>query len=158
MNPIAALQVLLERAEQERDNARAALRQAETMVERAQAQSRQLEQYRGDYDQRWTRQFRTQGTPELLHCRQSFGERLDLAIGQQQAEVRNLGNRVQRASELLLERERRVAAVRKLIERRQQELRLQAERRDQRQTDEAAQRAHTARAAHPRRDTAGLQG
>lgn len=148
MNSIALLQQLLQRAESDRDTAIAVLRQAEQMVERAEAQARQLNDYRSEYDARWTERFRQSGTPELLHCHRGFGNRLDQAIRYQQNDAQNLGNRVQQAREVLLAREQRVAAVRKLIERRQTELGRLAERRDQRATDEAAQRAALSR-PHP---------
>ncbi len=141
MNSILMLQTLLQRAEAERDTAQAVLRQVEGLVQQAQQQARQLLDYRSDYDQRWTARFRESGTPELLHCHRGFGQRLDHAIGHQQTNTSHLGNRLQQARNVLLAREQRVAAVRKLIERRQAELQKIAARHDQRNTDEAAQRA-----------------
>ncbi len=142
MNSILMLQTLLLRAEAERDTARAALRQVEDLVQQAESQTRQLRDYRLDYDQRWTARFRESGTTALLHCHRGFGQRLDHAIDHQQVNTQHLGNRLQRARDALLAREQRVAAVRKLIERRQAELQKIAARRDQHATDEAAQRAH----------------
>lgn len=141
MNSLSALNLLLQRAEQERDKALAVLRQVESQVQRAQAQTQQLENYRGEYDERWTAHFRTSAGPELLHHRREFGQRLDQAITHQLGEVRSLDNRLQLARDTLLERERRVASVRKLIERRTAELRRMADRHEQRSIDEAAQRA-----------------
>jgi flagellar FliJ protein len=148
MNSIALLQTLLQRAEAERDNALAALRQAEALVQQAEQQAQQLQGYRSEYDQRWTARFQESGTTELLHCHRGFGQRLDHAITMQQTNTRQLGNRVQQARDTLLARELRVAGVRKLIERRQAELAKIAARRDQRQTDETAQRA-SANRVHP---------
>lgn len=147
MNSLLLLRTLLQRAEAERDTALAALRQVEALVQQAEQQARQLHEYRQDYDQRWTERFRESGTTELLHCHRGFGQRLDHAIGHQQVNSHHLGNRLRLAREGLLAREQRVAAVRKLIERRQAELLQIAARRDQRTTDEAAQRA--AAGAHP---------
>ena len=147
MNSLLLLRTLLQRAEAERDTALAALRQVEALVQQAEQQARQLHEYRQDYDQRWTERFRESGTTELLHCHRGFGQRLDHAIGHQQVNSHHLGNRLRLARELLLAREQRVAAVRKLTERRQAELLQIAARRDQRTTDEAAQRA--AAGAHP---------
>jgi flagellar FliJ protein len=148
MNSIAMLQTLLQRAEADRDTALGVLRQAEALVQQAEAQARQLNDYRSEYDLRWTDRFRQSGTPELLHCRRGFGQRLDQAIAHQHTNTHQLGNRVQQAREVLLAREQRVAAVRKLIERRRAELLKIAARRDQRHTDEAAQRASSGR-SHP---------
>jgi len=147
MNSILMLQTLLQRAEAERDTAQTVLRQVEGMIQQAEQQARQLLDYRSDYDQRWTARFRESGTPELLHCHRGFGQRLDQAIGHQQTNTSHLGNRLQLARDLLLAREQRVAAVRKLIERRQGELQKIAARRDQHSTDEAAQRATSATSA-----------
>ena len=141
MNSILMLQTLLQRAEAERDTALAVLRQVEGLVQQAELQARQLLDYRSDYDQRWTTRFRESGTTVLLHCHRGFGQRLDHAIGHQQTNTQQLGNRLKQAREVLVAREQRVAAVRKLIERRQAELQQMAARRDQRSTDEAAQRA-----------------
>ena len=150
LNSIALLQTLLQRAEADRDTAAAVLRQAEALVQQAELQARQLHDYRGEYDQRWTARFRESGTTALLHCHRGFGQRLDQALNHQQVNSQHLGNRVQQARSVLLAREQRVAAVRKLIERRQAELRKIANRRDQRNTDEAAQRATSAsRGTHP---------
>ena len=144
MNSITLLRTLLQRAEADRDTAAAVLRQAENLVQQAELQARQLQDYRGEYDQRWTARFRESGTRELLHCHRGFGQRLDQAITHQQVNTQHLGNRVLQARTVLLAREQRVAAVRKLIERRQAELLKIAHQRDQRNTDEAAQRTASA--------------
>ena len=150
LNSILMLQTLLQRAEAERDTALAVLRQVEGLVQQAELQARQLLDYRGDYDQRWTTRFCESGTTVLLHCHRSFGQRLDQAIDHQQTNTQQLGNRLKQARELLAVREQRAAAVRKLIERRQAELQKMDARRDQRSTDEAAQRAAGASGrAHP---------
>ena len=150
MNSIALLQTLLQRAEAERDTAALTLRQAEALVQQAQEQGQALNSYRGEYDQRWSAHFAQSGTTALLHCHRGFGQRLNVAIGQQQLNVQQLGNRVAQARSLLVAREQRVAAVGKLIGRRQAELLAMANRRDQRNTDDAAQRANSAqRGNHP---------
>ncbi len=148
LNSIALLQTLLQRAEAERDSAALALRQAEDLVAQARQQGQALNTYRGEYDQRWTAHFRTSGTAELLHCHRGFGQRLDQAIAHQAVNAQHLGNRVQQARKLLLVREQRVAAMRKLMARREAELQCVANRRDQRSTDEAAQRAASAQHGH----------
>ena len=152
LHAIALLRVLLQRTETERDTAQRALRQAEALVQQARAQAQHLQDYRSEYDQRWVARFRESGTPELLQCHAGFGQRLNHAIVVQVNNTSQLASRVQRARDALLAREQRVAAVRMLIERREAELQKIAARRDQRNTDEAAQRAHGAarlRAAEP---------
>lgn len=147
MDSIALLKTLLERAEAERDKAAGVLRQAETLAARAQAQADQLHNYRHEFDQRWTLRFRQAGSRELLDCRQAFGERLEQAITGQAGSVQQASHRVGLARQALLQREQRVAAVRKLIERREAELMRLANRREQRADDEAALRQHMRRAA-----------
>ncbi|MFY9514328.1 MAG: flagellar export protein FliJ [Rubrivivax sp.] len=134
-----ALKTLLEQAEAERDQAQAALRHAEEQAQRARQQAGQLLAYRGEYQQRWTGQFSRQGTMEIVHCYQSFALRLDEALAQQQRQADAADATTERLRQALLGAEMRVAAVKKLIERRQAEQRRADERRDQRQTDETAQ-------------------
>lgn len=138
---LQSLQALLAHAERERDAAQAALRQAEEAEARGQAQAGQLHRYRGEYHQRWSSRFAQSGTATLVQCHHGFGQRLDQAIDQQARQVMQLSQRVVQARTLLLQREQRVAAVRKLIERRLESARKLADRRDQKRSDEAAQRA-----------------
>lgn len=138
---LQSLQSVLQHVESERDTAAAALRQAEAAAARHEAQAGQLGQYRGDYRQRWSAQFALGGSTTLLSCHHGFGQRLDQAIDQQRLQCDNATKRVAQARSVLQAREQRVAAVRKLIERRVAALRQGADRRDQKQTDEAAQRA-----------------
>lgn len=140
MDSIALLTTLLQRAEAERDNAQQVLRQAESLQAHAQAQADQLHSYRSEFDQRWTLRFRQEGSRELLDCRQAFGERLEQAISGQVSSAQQLGHRVALARKALLQREQRVAVVRKLIERRRVELDRIARRHEQRSEDEAALR------------------
>jgi flagellar FliJ protein len=141
MSSTQSLTTLLEHAEAERDAALAALRHTEAAAAAAQGQLDQLQEYRTQYQQRWSAQFRQAGSIELLQCYQGFAQRLEQAIGQQGQVVAQAEKRAQQARAVVLEREQRVAAVRKLMERRQQEQNRVDERRDQRATDEAAQRS-----------------
>lgn len=141
LKSIALLQTVLARAEADRDTAQGLMRQAEQLLLQARQQADSLHQYRSEYDQRWVARFRQSGTPELLQCHRSFGQRLDYAIEVQDNTHQHLEHRLLQARQALLAREQRVAAVRKLIERGQIDLRQQTDRREQRNTDEAAQRS-----------------
>ena len=145
MNSVAMLQAVLDKALADRDIAAQELRTAERLVQAAQTQASSLQSYRVDYDQRWVSRFRESGGPELLHCHRSFGQRLDQVITLQTNNAQQLGNRLNLARQSVLAREQRVAAVRKLMARRQAELQKINANRDQRNTDEAAQRAHSHR-------------
>jgi flagellar FliJ protein len=136
-----ALDTLLERAIAERDQALLVLGRAEAALQRQQVQLAQLGGYRTEYHQRWAGQFSRHGAIEIVHCYQSFVQRLDEALAQQQLQVQAASAGVQRARDALLARETRAASVRKLIERRSAEQRLAHDRREQRQTDERAQQA-----------------
>jgi flagellar FliJ protein len=136
-----ALAILLERAEAERDQALAQLQDLQRQAEAARSQAEQLDQYRGEYQQRWSRQFAQQTTIDIVGHYQNFGLRLDQAITQQSSVSRFAEQRVERARETLKELELRVASVRKLIERRSQELLRGRLRQEQKQTDEQAARA-----------------
>ncbi|MEF7613066.1 flagellar export protein FliJ [Aquincola sp. MAHUQ-54] len=141
MSTTQSLQVLLDRETDERDGLLAALQQAQMRAQAARAQTEQLIAYRDDYHRRWSGQFRTQATMDILRCYQDFSQRLEEAIAQQTRVATHAETQVQRAREALTAQEIRVASVRKLIERRIAEQQRAAERRDQKQTDEAAQRA-----------------
>jgi flagellar FliJ protein len=151
----ASLQSLLslrEHAERERDTAQAALRAAEEAAARAEAQAGQLDDYRGQFRTRWMAQFQQAASTVLLQCHHGFTQRLDQAIDQQRLQCQQGQRRVAQAREQLLACEMRLAAIGKLIARRLQAAHQQAERREQKQTDEAAQRAawHARAAAdHP---------
>lgn len=138
---LEALQLLLERSTQERDRVAGELRRGEEVALRARRQGEQLAGYRGEYLQRWSQQFGRGGAIEIVHCYQSFMQRLDEAMGQQQRQIDAAERAVAALREALVQAEVRLASVRKLIERRQAEQRRAHERRDQRHTDEMAQQA-----------------
>ena len=138
---IEALQLLLERATQERDRLVAERRRADEVTLRARRQGQQLMDYRAEYLQRWNRQFGRGGAIEIVHCYQSFMQRLDDALAQQQRQIDAAERQAEALREALVRAEVRVASVRKLIERQQAERRRAHERRDQRHTDEMAQQA-----------------
>jgi len=140
-DPLASLNLLLQHASAERDAALRALRGSEAAFSAALQQAEQLGQYRDQYRTRWGERFRTGGSATLVQCHQGFGQRLDQAIGLQQGQLQQVQARLAAARALVIEREQRVASVRKLIERRALEARRVADRREQRTTDEAAQRA-----------------
>lgn len=141
MSALQPLLALLALAEGERDTSLAACRRAAKVAEDAAGQSDQLVTYRSEYQQRWTGQFRTEGQMPLVHCYQGFMTRLGQAVSHQDLVLRRAAEQLAAAEQVLRQHELRVASVRKLIDRRQIELRLSADRRDQKATDEFAARA-----------------
>jgi len=135
------LQMLLEREEGDRDTATIALRQAERHLARVDQQMAQFESYRTDYVSRWQGEFQHAGGIEILHCYRSFMQRLDDAMAQLTAQQVHAQASVRRCQTMLLEAETRVAAIRKLIERRIEGHERLERRREQKNTDEMAQRA-----------------
>jgi flagellar protein FliJ len=141
MTDLQPLTILLGQNERQRDAAIAAHQLAQATSEAAAAQAQQLVLYRREYEQRWSAQFAREGKMELVHCYQSFMERLTLAVEQQAQVAEHAAQQLQNALTTLRDTEMRCASVRKLIERRVIEHRIDADRRDQKQTDEMASRA-----------------
>ena len=140
MSALQPLMVLLAQAERQRDLAITEHQRTKVAFESASEQSRQLLNYRREYEQRWSAQFSRDGKMELVHCYQAFMERLSQAVDQQDRVARYAEQNTERARVQLQEIELRCASVRKLIERRTQGIRQSAEKRDQKQTDEQASR------------------
>ncbi len=143
-----ALQLLLQREQQQCDAAQAALRQCHDAARRAHEQHRQLLGYRGDYEARWSAQFLQGSTMDILRCYRSFMQRLDQAVALQARQAEAAEQHLAQAREKLLECERRLASVRKLIERRHAELQRAGSRREQKHSDELAQRMRFRRTQH----------
>lgn len=137
--PLDALHLLLDKATAERDRLAADLRRAEEVALRARAQGEQLAAYRGEYVERWSAQFGRGGAIEIVHCYQSFMQRLDEAMQQQQRQVDQTQRSLAQLRQALVEAEVRVASVKKLAERRRAEQLREEQRRDQRRTDETSQ-------------------
>jgi flagellar FliJ protein len=136
-----ALQILLEREEADRDAIAVDTRQAQDHLERLNAQMTQFSQYRADYVARWQQQFHQAGGIEIVQCYRSFMQRLDQAMQQLTLQQRQAEVNFKRQRHRLMEAETRVAAIKKLISRRVETFQRAEQRRDQKQTDEAAQRA-----------------
>jgi flagellar FliJ protein len=135
------LAALLERETAARDAEVLALRDAQELHAQAQAQAQSLADYRAEYITRWSAQMRESAAMEIVHCYRSFMLRLDQALAQQEAAVQRAQGNVEKRRSELVAAETRVAAVSKLMQRRMAEIQRAQQRRDQRNTDEAAQRA-----------------
>ena len=137
---LAPLKALQAQTERERDLIQAECQRADAAHRAALAQVQQLLDYRRDYEQRWGEQFGRQATVDVLHCYQGFIVRLSQAVEQQQRVVELAATRAERERTRLGEAEMRVLSVRKLLQRRQAEIRQGLERLDQKRTDEFAAR------------------
>ena len=134
------LNTLLEQAEAERNLALAAFNQARARCDAARAQAVQLDDYRANYQRRWSQQFTQGAALEIVRCYQGFAARLDTAITQQGHAVHLTQAAQARAGDALTANELRLASVRKLIERRLETERQAGARREQKADDEHAMR------------------
>ena len=137
---LQTLQTLLDHAARERDETLAVLMQAEDQTRRLREQLQQLQAYHADYSARAPGQGGHAVAIDQLRSHHAFMQRLDQALGQQQGLLEGADAHAALQRQVLLERETRVASVRKLIERRTQEQQRSAARREQQRSDEAAAR------------------
>ena len=149
MQRLQSLQLLMQREQQQCDQAQAALQQADETARRSVAQREQLLAYRGEYEARWSAQFRSGSTMDILLHYRSFMQRLDQALQMQTRQADLAQRQLAQARQALLDCERRVASVRKLLERRGAELARIGRQREQKLSDEQAQRM---RWRHTQRD------
>lgn len=136
------LHTLLQQLERERDAALAALMKAEAHSNRALAQHAQLRGFQDDARQRAPGRHGVAASMALLQVHQGFAERLDQALAQQQDTLARTDAELLARRQALLQAETRLAAVAKLLQRRQAEQQLQDRRREQLQSDEAAALRH----------------
>lgn len=138
--PQQSLQLLLQHEQRHCDQAQLALRRADEANQRALAQHEQLQSYRCEYQARWAQRLRA-GSPVaiVLHYR-SFMQRLDQALTMQSRQAEVATRHAAQARQRLLDCERRVASVRKLLERRGAELAQRSRQLEQKASDEQAQR------------------
>ncbi|MCH8178395.1 MAG: flagellar export protein FliJ [Proteobacteria bacterium] len=141
MSGIQSLLLVLEAAEKERDDAVSAMEAARQAHQAARQQSQSLTDWRSEYQRRWQSQFQQSGGMEIVRCYQDFTVRLGEAVSEQDRRVDLAEQQLARCRAQLIERERRVAAVSQLIERRQAELQHKRNRQEQKATDEQAARA-----------------
>lgn len=142
MSQLRSFVLAIELATRQRDELARALVRAEKTLQFAQNQMHQLEGYATETDARWLRPTPDGRTTELLRHHYQFMGRLQQAIGLQSGVMSNTGQQVEKAKQLLMQAECRLAALNQILKTRQTELlRLEA-RREQRQTDEFAAMQH----------------
>lgn len=138
---IQPLLILLESAEKARDEAVAQMESARRAYEGARAQAQSLSDWRREYQERWKLQFSQSGGMEILRCYQDFSARLGDAMSEQDRRVDQTRLFFDQCRVQLIERERKVAAVEQLIDRRQLEMMRRQQKQEQKATDEQAMRA-----------------
>lgn len=144
-----SLKTLLEHAERQRDEGLLAVQQAESQEQALRTQAEQLQAYRAEYEARHPARSGRAAPIELLRCHLGFMQRLQQAQAQQQTQWQAAQVRLVQRRESLLALEIRVAAVRKLIERRVHDKQQTHQRQEQRRNDEAVQRHGWQRRTEP---------
>jgi flagellar FliJ protein len=147
------LALLLAQAERQRDEALAEQHRAESARRAASTQAGQLVAYRREYEQRWGAEFCRDGKIELVRCYQGFVQRLTQAVEQQERVAAHAAVQAERAEAIARGHELRVAALRKLVERRLRQSEIDSSRREQKESDDRAVRAAWSRLTAPGRPT-----
>jgi len=114
---------------------------ARRAYEGARARAQSLSDWRREYQERWKLQFSQSGGMEILRCYQDFSARLGDAMSEQDRRVDQTRLFFDQCRVQLIERERKVAAVEQLIDRRQLEMMRRQQKQEQKATDEQAMRA-----------------
>ncbi|WP_087743642.1 MULTISPECIES: flagellar export protein FliJ [unclassified Acidovorax] len=138
MSNLNALAVAVDVALRKRDEARRLLQDAQGAQQAAQDQLNQLQGYARETEGRWGMRADAAVQPEVMFHHYQFMDRLGHAAGLQTRVVDEHASRVQDATRNLLDAELRLASLRKVVEKRQQDHQRQQMRREQKQTDERA--------------------
>ena len=138
MSNLSALMVAVEVASRKRDGARKVLQDTQAAQQAASEQLDQLEGYARETEARWGMKEDTAVQPEVMYHHYQFMDRLGQAAVLQTGVVSDQSHRVNTARQALMEAELRLASLRKVMEKRRQEIELQQMRKDQKQTDERA--------------------
>lgn len=138
MSQLRSFVLAIELATRQRDELARALARAEKTMQFAKNQMHQLEGYATETDARWLRPTPDGRTTELLRHHYQFMGRLQQAIGLQSGVMSNSDQQVEKAKQLLLQAECRLAGLNQVLKSRQADLQRLEARREQRQTDEFA--------------------
>jgi flagellar FliJ protein len=134
---------VIEMAERAEREAARSLGRCQQLLTQAEVKHGELERYRGDYQQQWLTQGQQGVSGQWLMGYQRFLSQLETAIGQQRQALEWHLNSLNKAREVWQQRYARLEALRKLVQRYQQEVRLAEDKREQKMLDELAQRLTT---------------
>lgn len=135
---LRGLMVAVEAAARQRDDARRVLQNTRSAQMAAQNQMEQLQAYADETEGRWGMCANAVMAPEVMYHHFQFMDRLAHAIGLQTTVVKDHDRRVAQAQQALLQTELRLTSLKKLTDKRGQEIEQAHARRDQKQTDERA--------------------
>lgn len=141
MTLLKTLAVAVSVASSKRDVASQAVGHAQQRYIAARDQLHQLETYAKETEDRWMVQAQACAVPELMRHHYQFMERLEQAIQMQRGMLADEARRVDGVKKQLADAEIRLATLKQICRRKQQEVDRAQSRREQKQTDEfAAQR------------------
>ncbi|MEH6669095.1 flagellar export protein FliJ [Halopseudomonas sp.] len=138
---IRRLAPVLDMALDEERKAAGRLGEAQQQLDNARARLQDLEFYCSEYQKGWVQRGQQGVGRDWLLNYQRFLAQMQTAIEQQQQTVTWNGQSLEKAREQWRQRYQRLEALRKLIERYQEEARLKADRQEQKLLDELSQRA-----------------
>lgn len=138
MTAVASLQLATDVATRKRDEAGLELALVQRAHRFAQDQLDQLDSYAAETVARWTTSAQVSATPELMRHHYQFMERLHHAIGLQHGALAKVAHEVDAASQVLLQAEFRLAALRQVLARKKAEALALQMKREQKQMDEFA--------------------
>lgn len=146
---IRRLAPVVEMAVEEERKAAARLGESQKQVDDARVRLRDLEFYCSEYEKGWTQRGSQGVGRDWLLNYQRFMAQMQTAIEQQTQTVKWYETSLDKVREQWRQRYQRVEALRKLIERYQQEARARADRQEQKLLDELSQRAFDSRRSNP---------
>ncbi len=146
MSSVDGLQLAIDLATRQRDEAGKVMAQCQRAHHGAQAQRLDLDRYANDTAQRWSVSAHSVVVPDLMRSHYQFMGRLQSAIELQDQVAADLLVQLEAARRALLEAELRVASLKRvLMRKRALALKLQ-DQRDQKQLDEFAAMRHRSNA------------
>jgi flagellar protein FliJ len=143
MSAMKSILLAIGMAERLRDQAIKDLTQVELSVSFAQSQLDQLMHYATDTAARWTVSTQIQITTQLMQHHYQFLDRLHHAISLQQTVMAERVIEVNESKNVLLQAQIRLASLKNILKKRQQEYDYQTHRHEQRQMDEIASTQHS---------------
>lgn len=138
MSQFHGLLLAIDLAVAKRDHALAELNRRLQAHSFAQSQLDQLRQYADETELRWTHAAQKSTTPELLHHHYQFMGRLQQAVEMQHGMLSSSLGQLTSAQQAMLQAEFRLAGLKQVLSKRQQEQAKLQQRRDQKQMDEFA--------------------
>lgn len=138
MTAVTSLQLAMNVAARRRDEAGLELVQAQRIHRFATGQLDQLETYAAETVARWTASAQVSATPELMRHHYQFMERLHHAIGLQRGVVVKEAVHLDSASQVLLQAEFRLAALKQVLVKKKADMTSIQMKREQKQMDEFA--------------------